>query len=575
MDSGDSKENNCITIVQSSRDGVSDAIVIDDLYKQIQRDDYERYYKYFISNSFESETFLPLFDILWPHLIYSPKGGLIESLLLFDELDKEMDDKSPESVVIKKLDRRSYVVLKDVLNKHDVTIENDRSPPPRRSNLGILGRDVIPAMIFVLKQGLRKLPPINSSSFPKSSVQVFPFPNRFDSLSPVINNSECDMDIISEPSKVSTPNKDEVSDRSFDESGIYEFMNLSNYFDILRQIIFIFQLLPRLFLKSTLVSNISSRIREKEGFDVSNIVSESYIQAIKSNPRNICTGIVTGRLFRDKNTKKVVVGGLAPRDRSIIVQADRHNMDLYYVPHTVEIALEQLPPKGASMFVSGPVAKKHIQNTYSASILPELIPMGRPYLQEKYKNNNKNITQVSSDDDLSILALTQMNSDSIRSEFIDEIIRGAKILDSYSEFDSTQVIIKLHPSESKDFYNNLLNTIEYSGIKVTIVEDSLYHYLYKSDFTITINSNAGLESMMLGTPCISINFNEPVTMTYPYVEYGNIPVLRCSSDVNTFFKDISSNTINAMAVEQFNFARENYILEEDGGSNISSYICSE
>jgi hypothetical protein len=258
-----------------------------------------------------------------------------------------------------------------------------------------------------------------------------------------------------------------------------------------------------------------------------------------------------------------------------MIEANKRDINLYYVPHTIEQSLEQLPPRESTMFVSGPMAKKHIQASYSESVLPKLVPMGRPYLQEKYKNNDHNKTNLSSGDELSIVVLTQGNDNSIRTEFLFESIRCSQKIASAEEFDSIQIIIKIHPSESKEFYNTLLDNTEYdSSLSISIREDQLYKHLSESDLALTINSNAGLESMMLGTPCISINFNEPITMTYPYLEYGDVPVLKTKSDVDLFCTNISADRINMMATQQLHFARNEYMLNSDGGKNISAYIRS-
>lgn len=83
-----------------------------------------------------------------------------------------------------------------------------------------------------------------------------------------------------------------------------------------------------------------------------------------------------------------------------------------------------------------------------------------------------------------------------------------------------QLLIKLHPAESMDSYDEVLDGGGEDGNSISVIKDvDLFKTLCASDLVITISSTTALEAMILDTPVLIVNFrkgSDPV----PYAESG-------------------------------------------------------
>jgi len=134
---------------------------------------------------------------------------------------------------------------------------------------------------------------------------------------------------------------------------------------------------------------------------------------------------------------------------------------------------------------------------------------------------------------------------------------------------------EIHPGESAGFYRDLLDRLGPLDVqRIDIAVGDLYEYLLHGDLVVTINSNVGLEAMMLGTTCVVVNRWEPLCPTHPYAEYGDVPILRCREAVDDFFADLTPGQIETLAQDQLAFVMANYRLESNAGSEIATSLCN-
>jgi hypothetical protein len=131
--------------------------------------------------------------------------------------------------------------------------------------------------------------------------------------------------------------------------------------------------------------------------------------------------------------------------------------------------------------------------------------------------------------------------------------------------------IKPHPDESHELYREIES--EYENVR--LITDGLYEEIADSDLTVTINSNVGLESIVIGTPAVCYNAWEPFILEQTFAFADEVPVFRSADEFQTFASQLDRDELSQLRSRQQAFGVESYCLESDIATTIASYIESD
>jgi len=267
-------------------------------------------------------------------------------------------------------------------------------------------------------------------------------------------------------------------------------------------------------------------------------------------------------LFSSDHIKKVIIGTLDPTGRAIVYEASKRELQLYHIPHSIATTRPPYPNSNVTQFVSGDWDAKYYQQVVPCDCRWDWVKMGRPYL-------NKITGEYEYEQDIKrgrykVLVATQPYSTSVRKQFIESIL---------SCFDEDKFIltIKPHPDENANIYNN----IELEHENVNVLSENLYNEINKSDLTVTIRSNVGLESIVVGTPTICFNVWEPFLLEQTYALANEIPVFKSETKMREFASQLDDNQISQLQQQQQTFIKQNYHIEDDIANKIANYIESD
>jgi hypothetical protein len=100
----------------------------------------------------------------------------------------------------------------------------------------------------------------------------------------------------------------------------------------------------------------------------------------------------------------------------------------------------------------------------------------------------------------------------------------------------------------------------------------LYGEIVDADLTVTINSNVGLESIIIGTPAFCFNAWEPLIFEPTYATADEIPVFRSESELQTFVSQLNSNKTSQLRSQQQTFVENNYVINSSIATDIANCI---
>jgi hypothetical protein len=223
------------------------------------------------------------------------------------------------------------------------------------------------------------------------------------------------------------------------------------------------------------------------------------------------------RAFDRTNYHCVLITSSGASGNALALPAADDGVDTYVLPHSIRV-----PPVGVNRpFYTGVFTEGKIANFAVTDKQTEFIPIGLP----KHLDIHQRRESLTMDSGVSktLLIGTQGFIDSIRKEFIKDIV--PLVLDE-TEW---EVVLKIHPREDPAFYRKTLNSLGIDVDKesrVQVTDSDLYTWIARSELLLTVTSNVGIESVILGTAAASYNVWSP-TIRHPlYAKYGSVPSLR-------------------------------------------------
>lgn len=538
--------------------------VIEDEINSISEKEYTKYWRIFSQIDTGENNRAPLYDILWPHIVrwgeYS--GRLIELAIIHERLLKWIKEENVEKIICFDLDERHQKTVKDVANNYNIKIETNNNEK-RVSKISTLISFVIHSAIFLLDQLFGMLYSIFRNDN-KSQVAFFPFPDRFGSMKPVLESTDRNYDIILSPLCISFVRRMNNLPDVFTKYNGRPVTSLATPSTFASELALCGALCWRIARRNYPTESIVQNVESKIGIRLEESVEYSMREVIAENPRAILTSVI---IQNTSDYEKVIVGGMHPRDRAVLISAVENDIETYYIPHSITKRYEILPPSETTMFVPGKFGMEHLRSMYDSDNLPTLSPLGRPYLSKPTycdKNIDNKNTQIG--DEISVMIVTQPIKGGVREQFVRDILESIRDISTQLSVD-----IKVHPAESKSVYSNLVQNIQAESI-VTIHDQDLDQLLMKSDLVITINSNVGMEAMLSGTACVVYNTQSPFREIPVYAVQDLVPVFQRQQDLKNFLSEIKFDEITKMKMDQLEFFCDNVKTSENMSNDIAQKI---
>lgn len=487
-------------------------------------------------------------EIFQPIIQYfgiSTYESLDELILLYKYLCPRINSANPSKIIIgNDVAPEHQLLIYDIIDDSTIVINRGDSPKFVYKTVKAIGRTLVlllEQLIFCLLFW-RKTPESNTVLFHDKNMELLI--NEFERKS-------LNYDVFTKSSYLNSL----VRGRDLKYQPLHSQMTLGVFLSELR---FYFQLIWCVYYSKDFAGGINIFLNQELQVDMPR-TTDYVLRSIMS--RNVLEiygfMFATSAFLSQSSCKSLVIGSLSASGKAILQTASNECIDTYHVPHSV-ITPKHVSVEGTEHFVCGDLDMRYIRELDYEENLSKYYPYGRPYFYELFTRwgDSKLETETST-----LLIATQPRPN--RFEFANIVL--AMALES-SLIDD--IVIKIHPAEELSEYEHYSK--EYETVRV--VDDKLFERLSQSELVATINSNVGLEGMIIGTPCISINLWDNSTGEFSYLKYGPVPVLETINAVYDFFDNLCASDIKKLKEKQTKFARENIQLDEDPSELIIDHI---
>jgi len=513
------------------------------------------------------------FAILWRRLTNSRTNNLVRAILFAQQLESRLDELgiTRGTLVCGESLEEPYVrVVEDIAEGESLkTKQQDQTQS--LFPLSILVR----LFVILLKMGailgdwfIARLSALVREPAESSIVYIPPI-ERLGSTLPVIESLDTDpQTVIAEPFWYYILQSDVKSQlASYSPTILHRYLSALGFIGQIRDLGTIFrEVLTTHSFAPALVDSVEAEFGVRIDTTVRSIVRDNL-----SNLRLIRSLVLQRPLqamFAADQIEKVVIGTLDPTGRAVVQEASKHDIQLYHIPHSIATTRPPYPKTDVIQFVAGEWDVQYYERVVPRDRWWRWVKVGRPYLSDlatQYgENTDSQSTNSSEHDRLRVVLATQPFSLRVRTQFVETMLAS---LGS----DRFEVTIKPHPDESVGLYEDL--TAEYENVRV--IRDGLYEAIVASDLTVTISSNVGLESIIIGTPTVCFNAWEPFRFEQTYASAEEIPVLRSEATFQAFVNQLDSNEISQLWSQQQAFVEDTYILESNITADIANYIESD
>ena len=521
----------------------------------------------------ETRFSFPAFYTMWRKIGFSWNAGLIEKSLVYKSLIDKINSNNIDYVIFDFQTDEYSSVMRDIERDTNAEvkglIDNDsrlrdilkmiRNEIDEISSFAISIVDQLLGNLLCESNGL-------GSKYENADNIVIPYPGRDESLKPIIKNIDTSCILLLD-ARSSAPNlfgyhyPGDWDD--FDHTYFREFVSPST---IKRQTELFFNFYLEKYVYKNIEREVSSCLQDTLGCAPELTVRDAVHTSFQNRLLEFSKAVIADELFADLDScNAVITGSNGTMYKPIRHFGRQHNIDQYYVPHTIAhpVELEDPPLPGTTMFVAGDFDKQYMEKEYYSSC-PNLISLGRPYFRERFPDDI-NIYQEVDEENVKLTVATQ-KIERCRKEFVTDILLVADKSTNISD-----VVIKIHPVETVDYYQSIISDLDI-GTNVTVEDDRLRHHLQNADIVLTINSNVGLESMVVGTPVVSYNKWCPFIPSFPYATEGPGILIESRSDLREFIESLSKEKIRSLSEECYTFSRSNFYPASEAAQEIARHI---
>ncbi|WP_049895725.1 capsular polysaccharide export protein, LipB/KpsS family [Halopiger xanaduensis] len=537
------------------------------------RDEYDTVYSVLSNADVDLDTPVPIYEQTWRHLLASRHGRLQELTLLYLRLQEVVESEDPDRLVCDRdLDTGYLSVAIDISDAYDIPIDTQgQQSVSRLQRIQRFLKNTVLVLPFLFDQFVSLLLGFILGRPEKAKLALIPSFGRFDSMGPAIdkisNSGYDDYAVIgtSHVSSLGATLKWKYLKSELDGEPLVSLSRFVTLRCIGRQIRSYIDINRGVLFGKSLKRELNDELESEVGITLEKTIEYSIYDGFRTRDAlSIFYYHLADNMMSKLECEKAVIGGLPPSRRAMLWAGLKNDVEMYYIPHGAGVVMDSSnPPAELTQFVSGDLEKRHYEESQQVETQWECIVSGRSYLTTLYEEYKGVERTPPEDGDLQLLIATQP----IRG--MDEVIRD--ILTAVAERpDSVSIVIKTHPSESAADYADYARGNE----QVTVTESDLFTHLSESDLTVTINSNVGIESVLAGTPTVSVNKWDPITDDALYAIYGEIPVLRDQQAVFDLIENLDADSLNELYTTQYESVSQNYELDTDAAENMKTEILS-
>jgi len=552
-------------VTVTSQSDVSYQLRLDDIL-QTDVKEVKSIYGEFAKAQIETESQLPTYAILWKILSMSNTNGemnLTVPVLIYRYLEEFVSENEITRIETEGVSRLVQMVILDLSANEDISTDIE---PPNKRWMNVLGylRCVLGILPFILDQ-------VYSYVFvrtPSENVDITfaPKGGRMDEIRDVASKVESEFTIVDTGMTLASYFSSNIrSNRDHDDiRPVHSYVKLN---DVTAQLRYAFSgFREEIFGNQYLETAIYEHIETVFGYELNHttwwVTRKIYTPRVL---RALMYYFTYTRIIEETDCDKIVINSLGPMGRAILAAGAANDVENYHIPHSVVTGNSGPPPFGTTQFLAGTDEKRYVEEELGyVEDTSNLHVVGRPYLSNLYARRDEYMTDKREDrSDIQIVVATQPLRDTIREGLIEAVLSGVSRLDL-----DVSIVIKTHPSEDPAFYRRF--AAEHDAVRIE--SERLFEILGASDLTVTVNSNVGLESQILGTPCVIFNKWPAWRWDMAYIRMGPVPVFHSESAFVDFMSSLDTSRLDEMAREQYEFAIESYTLDSHSSTRIAEIL---
>lgn len=270
------------------------------------------------------------------------------------------------------------------------------------------------------------------------------------------------------------------------------------------------------------------------------------------------------RVLKNENPNLVITTNSPRYEKAALIVAKNLDIDSLSIEDLFGVEYKQLTVDIANFFddnnyniIYGKylcVLADEARKNLNIEKINKVFVTGNPSFDKtiKYYNKNNNILEQNSK---VLCFLTQNHPEKL--DILEELIK----ITAKRGFN---LIIKIHPNESKEEYLKVLQNFTKSENKVFIETENLYENILKSDIILTVDSTAALEAAILGKPIIGKRNNQiPFEKIKIGIEYDDV------SQIDECIEKLMKNEILR---EELKRGRDLFRPQELAGEKIKKII---
>jgi hypothetical protein len=293
--------------------------------------------------------------------------------------------------------------------------------------------------------------------------------------------------------------------------------------------ILIYVVYDLLFAKSFETSVVDA-VEAESGIRLEETIGELTRRAAWSNIDVYLYYSETCGIFEKNNYKATLLTTFSPSGKAMGAAAAEYNIDVYNLPHGVS----SQPIGIKNSFCTGVFCEGEIVKVACRGDASKYTPTGLPKLVSVY--NRRSSIPDSTDSKNLLIATTYIQQ--YRQEFIRDVVPAILKKTDWN------LVINIHPMENISFYENIISEIGVDvgeNNRVEITDDDLHPSIGRANLVLTTISNAGIESVLLGTPAASYNPWSPDLRDPLWAKHGEVPCLRTPSEVISYISEVDCN----------------------------------
>jgi hypothetical protein len=513
------------------------------------------------------------YSILWRRIAKLQTDTLVWSILFSQQLESRLDELGiTQGTLIcgKSLEKPYVQVVEDIAERTSL----ETRQPGSEDTLSTLF--VAAQMIFIIaKMGfvigdwfIARLIGLFTETH-NSNIAYFPAIERLDSSLPVVDRFDTKpQTVVTEPASYFHLQFDIASTLgAYRPAVAHQYLSVSGFLGEIRDV---GTVTHEVLTLSSFTPNLVDAVESE--FDVRlELTIGVLIRKTLSNFHLVRALVVRRALrafFSETDINKTIIGTLDPVGRAVTTEACEQNVQVYHIPHSIATTEPPYPKSEVIQFVSGDLDVQYYEQVVPEELWWEWVPLGRPYLSNLYEQYTEQRNEQSTIDpertQFEIVVATVSAPQHIREEFIETMCE-------YLQADRFTVSVKPHPDENVKLYERM--ETEYENVRV--IRSGLYDAICTADLTVTINSNVGLESMVIGTPAVCFNSWRPFVVDQTYALFEEVPIFRSGAEFQSFATQLDGSKLSDLRERQSEFVEESYLLESDTAAKIAEYIQSD